>query len=106
MTACSDLRDTSPAERKKNPRLGSRREEAILTPRKTRVKHPRIVAIEAAHGETIGDILRRLYEQEGLGIPQISRHLGLSTSTVYEWMQKAQIPARPLKGRRRPKATA
>lgn len=106
MTACSGLRDTSPAERKLYPALGSRTEEANPTPRKLRVKHPRIVAIEAAQGAQIGDILRRLYEQEGLGIPQISEHLGLSTSTVYEWMQKATVPIRPLKGRRRSKATA
>lgn len=58
--------------------------------------------IEARLGRDIRDVLRDLYQDRGLTQEQIAVELGITRSTVVEWMKRHQIPT----GYNRAEATA
>lgn len=49
-------------------------------------------AVEARFGRDITDILRDLYHERRLNQAQMAQELGVSRSTVVEWMQRRGIP--------------
>ncbi len=49
-------------------------------------------AIEARLGRDIADVLREMYHDRRLSQAQIADELGVSRSTVVEWMQRRGIP--------------
>jgi transposase-like protein len=42
-----------------------------------------------------GEVLRRLYQDEGLSTTQIALHYGVCQSTAHGWLRAAEIPLRP-----------
>lgn len=50
--------------------------------------------VEAEYGEPIEDLLRRLYIDEGRTLRDIAVYLGLSFSTVSDYLQRCGIPTR------------
>lgn len=50
--------------------------------------------VEAEYGEPIEDLLRRLYIDEARTLRDIAQVLGLSLSTISEYMGRCYIPTR------------
>lgn len=50
--------------------------------------------IEAAWGEPMGDILRRLYVDEGLTVAQVGERLGQTKGTISRWLERFGIQTR------------
>lgn len=48
--------------------------------------------IEAKFGLAVPDLLQDLYVVRGMSQGEVARRLGVSRSTVIDWMQKHQIP--------------
>lgn len=58
--------------------------------------------LEAEHGRPIDELLRVLYEDEGLTLEEIAVRLSLTKGTVSRWMAHFRIPV----GRRARKVPA
>lgn len=57
------------------------------------IKSPAEQKVEARYGQDITEVLRNLYHgTERLTQDQMAARLGVSRSTVVEWMQKHGIP--------------
>lgn len=50
--------------------------------------------LEALHGVTVEALLRRLYVAQGMSQEQVAETLGVSRSTVIDWMAAYGIPTR------------
>ena len=50
--------------------------------------------LEAAHGRPIQELLRSLYEDDGLTVEAIAERLQLTKGTVSRWMERFGIRAR------------
>jgi DNA-binding transcriptional ArsR family regulator len=50
--------------------------------------------LEAAWGEPMGDILRRLYLEDGLTVEQVGLRLGKSKGAISRWLERFGIPTR------------
>jgi DNA-binding MarR family transcriptional regulator len=44
--------------------------------------------IEARYGEPMGDILRRLYVENGLTVDQVARELGYTKGAISRWLER------------------
>lgn len=56
-----------------------------------------IPALEQRYGLSLGEILRRLYIDDGLSTRQIAQILGVTNSTVSKWCRERGIPTRPFR---------
>ena len=50
--------------------------------------------LEAQHGRPMGELLRDLYEDQGLGVEEIGARLQLTKGTVSRWLAHFGIPTR------------
>jgi DNA-binding MarR family transcriptional regulator len=50
--------------------------------------------IEARYGEPMGDILRRLYVQDGLTVDQVAKELGYTKGAISRWLERFGIETR------------
>lgn len=50
--------------------------------------------IEASYGEPMGDILRRLYVEDGLTVAQVAERLGFSKGAISRWLERFGIETR------------
>lgn len=51
-------------------------------------------AAEARFGEPMDVLLRRWYEEEGLGLVEIGERLGITKSAVSRWLERFSIETR------------
>lgn len=49
-------------------------------------------AVEARFGRDIATVLREMYHERRLSQAQMANELGVSRSTVVEWMQRHDVP--------------
>lgn len=50
--------------------------------------------IEARYGEPMGDILRRLYVEDGLTVEKVADQLGYSKGAISRWLERFGIETR------------
>ncbi len=50
--------------------------------------------LEAIHGEPMGDLLRRLYEVEGLTVEGVGAFLGITKGAASRWLDRFGIVTR------------
>ncbi|MCL8207262.1 MAG: DUF1804 family protein [Actinomycetia bacterium] len=63
-------------------------------PRNQGRRAPRAQEVEATWGRPLAEILRELYIEQNLTIPEVADRLGVAWSTVLRWLRKAGITPR------------
>lgn len=57
--------------------------------------------LEAREGRLVEDIIRELYDEQGLTLEQAATRLGITKSALSRWMLQLGLPARRAGPRRR-----
>jgi transposase len=59
-----------------------------------RIKSRAEQLVQARHGREVPELVRELYEDQGLSQDEVAKRLGVSRSAIVNWMRDWGIPTR------------